>query len=75
MADERETEPFPREDPRQTGAGDQMPEENPEATAPREGDGQGPESGTGGTRAPDTSKDSGPEADPKRATGNPGAAG
>ena len=75
MAEERENEPFPREDPRQTGMGDQMPEENPDATMPSEGDAQGPESGAGGAEAPDTSKDTGPEGDPGRSTGNPGAAG
>jgi hypothetical protein len=75
MAAEREDEPFPREDPRETGMGDQMPEENPDATTPREGGGRGPESGTGGADSPDTSKDAGPEGDPGRSTGNPGAAG
>jgi hypothetical protein len=75
MADDQENEPFPREDPRQTGMGDQLPEENPDSTTPREGDAQGPESGAGGSTAPDTAKDSGPESDPGRATGNPRAAG
>jgi hypothetical protein len=75
MAAERENAPFPREDPRQTGMGDQMPEENPDSTTPREGEGQGPESGAGGADAPDTSREGGPEDDPGRATGNPGAAG
>jgi hypothetical protein len=75
MAEEREDEPFPREDPRETGVADQMPEENPDATTPREGSGQGPESGAGGTDAPDTSRGSGPEGDPGRSTGNPDAAG
>jgi hypothetical protein len=75
MAEEREQAPFPREDARETGMGDQMPEENPDSAAPREGDEQGPESGAGGTDAPDTSRDRGPESDPGKATGNPGAAG
>ena len=75
MAPEREDEPFPREDPRQTGMGDQMPEENPDTTAPRAGSGQGPEAGAGDTDAPDTSRDRGPENDPGTATGNPDAAG
>jgi hypothetical protein len=76
MADEREQAPFPREDARETGMGDQMPEENPDATTPREGsEGQGPESGAGGTDAPDTSRERGPESDPGRATVNPDAAG
>jgi hypothetical protein len=75
MDQERENEPFPREDPRETGMGDQMPEENPDATTPREGTGQGPESGAGGADGPDTSRDGGPEGNPQKSTGNPGAAG
>ena len=75
MAEERENEPVPREDPRETGMGDQLPEENPDQAAPRGGEDQGPESGAGGTDAPDTSRGAGPEDDPGRATGNPDAAG
>jgi hypothetical protein len=71
MAEERE--PFPREDPRETGMGDQMPEENPEGQGAQGGEHQGPESGAGGADAPDTSKPG--ERDPQRATGNPNAAG
>jgi hypothetical protein len=73
MGEERE--PFPTEDPRQTGVGDQMPEENPEGQGAGGGERQGPASGSRESGAPDTSKDSGPESDPGRATGNPNAAG
>ena len=70
-ANEREDDAVPTEDPRQTGVSDQLPEESPE--------GQG--AGDGGRandapEAPDTSPDGdGPEDDPGKATGNPGAAG
>ena len=73
MAEEREDEQFPSEDPRETGVADQMPEENPDATTPREGEGE--PAGSDSPDAPDTSKDSGPEGDPGRSTGNPDAAG
>jgi hypothetical protein len=75
MSEEREREPFPREDPRETGMGDQMPEENPEGQGAEGGEAQGPESGAGGAQAPDTSRDSAAEGDPGTATGNPDAAG
>jgi hypothetical protein len=71
MAEERE--PFPTEDPRETGVGDQMPEENPKGQGAEGGERQGPESDAGDTDAPDTSKPG--ERDPRKATGNPGAAG
>ena len=71
MAEERE--PFPTEDPRQTGMGDQVPEENPEGQGAEGGEKQGPESGTGGTDAPDPAPDR--DSGPGKATGNPDAAG
>ncbi|MEY2534183.1 MAG: hypothetical protein QOF29_2093 [bacterium] len=64
---------FSREDPRETGVGDQMPEENPEDQDAQGGERQGPQSDAGGTRAPSTSKPG--ERDPRKATGNPNAAG
>ncbi|MEA2383679.1 MAG: hypothetical protein QOH72_3650 [Solirubrobacteraceae bacterium] len=75
MSDQQDDEATPTEDARQTGMGDQMPEENPEGQGARGGERRGPESGTGDTDAPDTSKESGPEHDPGKATGNPRAAG
>ena len=75
MSDQRDDDAVPEEDPRQTGASDQMPEENPEGQGAGGGERQGPASGAGGTQAPDTSRDEGPEDDPGRATGNPNAAG
>jgi hypothetical protein len=71
MAEERE--PFPREDARETGVGDQMPEENPEGQGAQGGERHGPESDAGETTAPATSKPG--ERDPQKATGNPHAAG
>jgi hypothetical protein len=68
--DEREREPFPREDPREGAASDQNTELNPSETAPREED-AGDEREPGG--APDTS--AGEEGGPEQATGNPDAAG
>jgi hypothetical protein len=75
MSHQQGDEATPTEDPREQGMGDQMPEENPEGQGAAGGERQGPESGTGGTQAPDTSRDEGPEDDPGRATGNPNAAG
>jgi hypothetical protein len=72
MAEERE--PFPTDDPRQTGMSDQLPEEQAEGQGAGEGVTQGPESGTENVPAPDTSE-SEEESDPGRATGNPKAAG
>jgi hypothetical protein len=65
-----EREPFPTEDPRQTGTSDQNAEENPEPTTPREGGGR---DGDAERDAPGTSHDE--EGDPGQATGNPDAAG
>jgi hypothetical protein len=70
---EEERAPFPTDDPRQKGTGDQYPEENPEGQAPAEGAEQGPSSGTGDTPAPSTSSPQ--DGDPGQATGNPRAAG
>src|SRR3954467_10810712 len=75
MSDQQDDDATPTEDPRQTGMADQMPEENPEGQGAGTGERQGPESGAGGADAPDPSRDSGPEDDPGRATGNPNAAG
>jgi hypothetical protein len=50
-----------------------MPEENPEDQDAQGGERQGPQSDAGGTRAPSTSKPG--ERDPRKATGNPNAAG
>jgi len=75
MSHQQGDEATPTEDPRQQGMGDQLPEENPEGQGAGGGERQGPESGAGGTQAPDTSRDEGPEDDPGRATGNPKAAG
>jgi hypothetical protein len=71
MAEERD--PVPTEDPRETGMGDQMPEENPKGQGAEGGERQGPESGAGDSDAPGTSKPG--ERDPRKATGNPDAAG
>jgi hypothetical protein len=68
MAEERE--PFPTEDPRETGASDQNTEENPAATNPREG---GPADDGPSPDAPDTSHEE--DSEPDQATGNPRAAG
>jgi hypothetical protein len=75
MSDQQDDPATPTEDPRQTGMGDQMPEENPEGQGADGGERQGPERGAGGAQAPDTSRDGGPEGDPGKATGNPNAAG
>ena len=75
MSDQQDDAATPSEDPRQTGMADQMPEENPEGQGAGSGEHQGPESGAGGAHAPDTTRESGPEDDPGRATGNPSAAG
>jgi hypothetical protein len=75
MSDQQDDDATPTEDPRQTGMGDQLPEENPQGQGADGGERQGPESGAGGADAPDTSRDAGPEDDPGRATGNPNAAG
>jgi hypothetical protein len=66
MDEEREREPFPTEDPRQKGVGDQLPEENPE------GQGAGGGRERQGDDAPATSSDE--DSNPDRATGNPNAA-
>jgi hypothetical protein len=73
MDDDREREPFPTEDPRDKGMGDQLPEQNPEGQGAGGGERQGPESGARQREAPDNDaeRDSGPET----ATGNPDAAG
>ena len=71
MSEERE--PYPTEDPRQTGMGDQLPEENPEGQGADGGETQGPESGAGGADAPDPAPDR--DSAPDKATGNPDAAG
>lgn len=71
-----EREPDLNDDPRKQGTGQGYPEANPADQTPREGTESGPEAGTGGgadERAPDT--DSGADASPSGATGNPGAAG
>ena len=69
--DEREREPYPREDPRDGAASDQNTELNPSETAPREDE----EAGDSG-RKPDGPGTSGEDAgDPGQATGNPDAAG
>lgn len=70
MADERD-DPFPTEDPRQTGVSEQNAEEGPDP-------GAGPRSAEPGDSgpspdAPDTSHDE--EGDSGQATGNPKAAG
>jgi hypothetical protein len=70
---DEEREPFPTEDPRQTGTGDQLPEENPEGQGAEGAERRGPERGSGGAGAPGTSSED--EGDPGQATGNPGAAG
>ena len=75
MSDQQDDDATPTEDPRQTGMADQMPEENPEGQGAGGGERQGPESGTGGAQAPDTSRDSAAEGDPGTSTGNPDAAG
>src|SRR3954463_3771760 len=75
MSHQQGDEATPTEDPREQGMGDQMPEENPEGQGAGGGERQGPESGAGGTQAPDTSRDEGPEDDPGRATATPNAAG
>jgi hypothetical protein len=70
---EEEREPFPAEDPRQTGMGDQLPEENPEGQGAEGGQRQGPETDP---RAPGGHDPQRPvETDPRKATGNPDAAG
>jgi hypothetical protein len=71
MGEERE--PFPTDDPRQTGTGDQLPEENPEGQGAGGGERQGPESEAEDADAPGTSSDE--DSDPDKATGNPNAAG
>ncbi len=71
MSEERE--PYPTEDPRQTGMADQYPEENPEGQGADGGEEQGPESGAGGTEAPDPAPER--DSEPGKATGNPDAAG
>jgi hypothetical protein len=60
-------------DTRDKDVSDQLPEEQEEGTAPREG----PRPGAGRTDDPErtSSERGGPEDDPGRATGNPGAAG
>jgi hypothetical protein len=72
-ANEREDDAVPDEDPRQIGASDQMPEENPEGQGA--GGDERQKRTTDNPDAPDTSSDDGPESDPGRATGNPRAAG
>jgi hypothetical protein len=69
--DEREREPFPREDPREGAASDQNTELNPSETAPREDD----DPGDSGAKpdAPGTSSEK--EGGPGQATGNPDTAG
>jgi hypothetical protein len=73
QANDREDDAVPDEDPRQTGAADQMPEENPKGQGA--GGGERQKRTTDNPDAPDTSDDEGPESDPGRATGNPRAAG
>jgi hypothetical protein len=68
MAEERE--PFPTEDPRQTGTSDQNTEENPDGVNPRDGR---PADRGPSPDAPDTSDEE--EGDAGQATGNPRAAG
>jgi hypothetical protein len=76
MSDQQDDDATPTEDPRQTGMADQMPEENPEGQGAGSGERQNSQkSDAGGTDAPGTSRDEGPEDDPGRATGNPNAAG
>jgi hypothetical protein len=72
-ANEREDDAVPNEDPRQTGVADQMPEESPEGQGA--GGGGRQRRDTDNPDAPDTSRESGPEDDPGKATGNPRAAG
>src|SRR3954465_14203596 len=75
MSDQRDDDATPCEDPRQTGMADQMPEENPEGQGAGSAERQGPESGAGGTDAPDTSRAAGPEDAPGGATATPTAGG
>jgi hypothetical protein len=72
-ANEREDDAVPDEDPRQTGVGDQMPEENPEGQGA--GGAERQKRDTDDPDAPGTSRKGGPEGDPGRATGNPRSAG
>jgi hypothetical protein len=72
MSEERDPA-VPDDDARQTGVGDQMPEESPEGQGA--GGGERQKRGTDNPDAPDTSQDGGPESDPGKATGNPRAAG
>ena len=58
MSDQRDDDAVPEEDPRQTGASDQMPEENPEG----QGAGGGRQEPDGD--AGDTPREAGPEGDP-----------
>jgi hypothetical protein len=68
MAEERD--PFPSEDPRESGTSDQNAEENPAAANPREGT---PADRGPSPDAPDTSHEE--EGEPGQATGNPRSAG
>ena len=73
MSDQRDDDAVPTEDPRQTGASDQLPEENPGGQDA--GSGERQKQTTDNPDAPDSSRDDGPENDPGKATGNPRRAG
>jgi hypothetical protein len=68
---EAETDDDPRK--QQTGQGYQ--EEQPSGASPKEGGGDGPDSGTGGAEEKSVDTHAGQDSSPSNATGNPGAAG
>jgi hypothetical protein len=73
MSDPRDDDATPTEDPRQTGASDQLPEENPEGQGA--GSDERQQRTTDNPDAPAASSGEGPEGDPGKATGNPRSAG
>lgn len=71
---ERESETS--DDPRkQQGGGQGYQEEQPAGASPKEGSGDGPDSGTGGAEEKSVDTHAGQDSSPSSATGNPGAAG